>query len=1070
MLISPCLIVPTFFPVSIVKHILPFLAVAFLASAHAAEIRFNRDVRPILSSVCNKCHGPDDAHREAELRLDTEEGIRHAFDGGLDGSEGWARIISKDPELVMPPPDAHVELKPTDIAAIKAWVEGGAQWDGHWSFIPPIKAAVPFADAADPDRQLAVDNRLREWIRNPIDAFVLQQLLAKDLQPNSAADKERLLRRVSLDLTGLPPSIAEIDAFLADTSDDAYEKVVDRLLKSPHFGERMTVVWMDAARYGDTSVFHADGPRDMWPWRDWVINAYNSNKPFDQFTMEQLAGDLLPESTTQQKAATGFLRNNATTDEGGLIAEEYRVEYAVDRVKTTSMVWLGLSMECAQCHNHKYDPITQQEYYQFFAYFNQAADPGSQTRKGNQSPVVDIIDGARVAQADALQKELDAVQPLLDARSTAVEPDFQKWLTESSAKTGSQPLIPGDMVAYVPLDEGKGREVADLVDANRKGKLNGPVKWAEGKFGKAFECDTRNFVDLGDTGDFDGSHGFSYGAWIKPKGAGAGAPLARMNNGNAYRGYDLHLSGGVIEPHIIHKWPSDAIKVRTKNKLKPDTWQHVFVTYDGSMKAAGVKIYVDGQLWDWTIEQDGLANTIKSKGPFYVGRRNGGSNYNGLVDDVRVYGRTLAESEVAALAGNDVITPLLAKAATERTDDENKVLRSHYLNVVDEQHKALSQKQSQLSSKIAELRKPLVNVMIMNDVPTMRETFVLERGDYASPLKDRKVEPNVPAALPPLPAGATANRLGLATWLTQPDHPLTARVAVNRYWAMLFGEGIVRSLEDFGAQGEWPSHPDLLDWLAVDFVEHGWDINHAIKQMVMSSTYRQSSAITPDKLAADPENRLLSRGARFRLQAEFVRDNALAASGLLVSEIGGPGVKPYQPPGLWNEVSLDGNLRFVADTGEKLYRRSMYTYWKRSAPAPSMTIFDAPSREKCSLRRSRTNTPLQALVTLNDPQFVEAARVLAEAALRDGGSSTKQQIIFAYRRAAGVQPTSGIQAVLTEAFHEELERFKADTEAATKFLGIGESKRDESLDAATHAAMTVVTSMILNLDETLTRG
>ena len=1021
------------------------VAIGLLPSAFAADVSFNRDIRPLLSTACNKCHGPDAAHREADLRLDNEDGIRHAFNGGLN-SEGWKRITSTDPDVVMPPPDSHVELKQQDVAAIKAWVEAGAAYEGHWSFIPPTKPVVPefTTDAA------------RNWPRNPIDAFILQRLLANNLQPNAGADKERLLRRITLDLTGLPPTIADIDAFLADKSEAAYETVVDRLLKSPHFGERMTVAWMDAARYGDTSVFHADGPRSMWPWRDWAINAYNSNKPFDQFTMEQLAGDLLPNATTQQKVATGFLRNNATTDEGGLIEEEYRVEYAIDRVKTTSIVWMGLSMECAQCHNHKYDPITQKEYYQFFAYFNQSADRGKQTRNGNAVPTVDLFDSVKISEAETLERQLADTALDLDNRAKAAEGEYQKWVAIAASKVSGQPLLPTDMTAHVPLDEGKGRVIADATNAERKGKLHGAEKWADGKFGKSFDCDSTNFIDMGDAGNFDGSHGFSYGAWIKPKGTASGAPIARMNNGNAYRGYDLHISGGVIEPHIIHRWPDDAIKVRTKNKLKPDEWQHVFVTYDGSGKASGVKIYVDGKPQEWTIEQDGLAGTIKSKGPFYLGRRNGGSHFNGLIDDVRVYARSLAEAEVAAISGNDVVTPLLAKAAAERSDAENATLRKHYLNVVDEPYKTLLQQQANLTSQIAELKQPVANVMIMNDAEEMRKTYVLARGDYASPLKDHTVQPGVPAALPALPAGASSNRLGLATWLTQPNHPLTARVAVNRYWAMLFGEGIVRSLEDFGAQGEWPSHPALLDWLAVDFVENGWDIKRTIKQMVMSSTYRQSSAVTSEKLAADPENRLLSRGSRFRLQAEFVRDNALAASGLLVPDIGGPGVKPYQPPGLWNEVSLDGNLRFEPDSGEKLYRRSMYTYWKRSAPAPSMTIFDAPTREKCSLKRSRTNTPLQALVTMNDPQFVEAARVLAEAALRTNGTTTEQQISFAYRRAAGVIPSAGILAVLREAYAEELERFRSDPESAEKFLAIGESKRDESLDVATHAALTAV--------------
>lgn len=1040
-------------------QILLVLALTYIASpvSRADELRFNRDIRPILSTACNKCHGPDDEGREADLRLDNEEGILRAFSGGLKESEAWARINSDDPDLIMPPADAHVELKPKEIATIRRWIESGAAYEGHWSFIAPQKRSVP--NVGD----------LQSWVRNPIDAFIARRLSTAGLKPNGDADRERLLRRVTLDLTGLPPTIPEIDAFLADDSPNAYEKVVDRLLASPHFGERMTVVWMDAARYGDTSVFHADGPRDMWPWRDWVIEAYNSNKPFDQFTVEQLAGDLLPEATHSQKVATGFLRNNATTDEGGLIEEEYRVEYAIDRVKTTSMVWMGLSMECAQCHNHKYDPITQDEYYQFFAYFNQAADRGRQTRNGNEKPIVDIFDTMKLAEADQLQQELNALQTQLDARAKEADADFAKWLTEAGNNVGDQPLVPTDMAAHVPLDESKGRDVIDAAKPKARGKLNGAVKWTAGKFGNAVDLDGSNYVDFADAGDFDGSHGFSYGCWIKPKGTPNGPPIARMNNANGYRGYDMLISNGRIAPHIISNWSGDALKVNTKESLKPNVWQHVFVTYDGSGKAAGIKVYVDGREWEWTVEQDGLSGSIRTKVPLSIGRRNGGPKFKGLVDDVRIYARTLAASEVAALAGNDVITPLLAKAADKRTKQEVATLKTHYLNVIDKQYNQLAKQQSELSAKIASYRKPVVNVMVMNDVPQMRDTFVLDRGDYASPLNDRKVTPNVPSALPPLPDGSKSNRLGLAHWLTQPDHPLTARVTVNRYWAMLFGEGIVRSLEDFGAQGEWPSHPDLLDWLAVDFVEHDWNIKRTLKQMVMSSTYRQSSRNSAEKLAKDPENRLLSRGARFRLQAEFVRDNALAASGLLVNQIGGPGVKPYQPPGLWNEVSLNGNVRFVQDHGENLYRRSMYIYWKRSAPAPAMTIFDAPTREKCSLRRGRTNTPLQALVTMNDTQFVEAARQLAETSLKNGGTSIDDQIVDAYRRAAGVTPSDAIRSILSDAYHEEVKRFEANSEAATKFLAIGESKRDESIPPARHAAMTVVASMILNLDETLTR-
>jgi len=1046
----------------LLRNALLVLTIGFVSAGHthAQQVHFNRDIRPILSGKCSKCHGPDEGHRQAELRLDKEDGIRHAFDGGLAASEGWARIISDDPDTVMPPRDSHVELTAGEIANLRKWVEDGATWEGHWSFIPPLSPPLPDNSQSE----------LSNWGHNAIDAFALNRMQLQGLQPNPEAGKELLIRRVTLDLTGLPPTIEEIDAFLTDASDFAYETVVDRLLASPHFGERMAVSWMDAARYGDTSVFHADGQRDMWPWRDWVINAYNSNKPFDQFTREQLAGDLIPDASSDQKVATGFLRNNATTDEGGLIEEEYRVEYAVDRVKTTSMVWLGLSMECAQCHNHKYDPITQEEYYQFFAFFNQAADPGRQTRNGNQAPTVDLFDDDKLAKADRKQVRLTTIEADMAARTTEAEADFNVWLVTASEQAKSGPVEPADPSLHVALDETEGTSVADVVRPDVPGKLHGPTKWVIGRSGNAFESDGSNWIDLGDAGNFDGTSGFSYGCWIRPADAGNGAPIARMTSRTAHRGYDIHLANGQVAVHLINTWPSNAIKVTTKKQLKANEWQHVFVTYDASQKAAGVQIYVDGEAWEWSIEQDSLTDSIESAGPFSIGRRNPDAQYKGLVDDVRIYHRVLSAEDISGLAGSSAITPLLTKSTEDRTVEDTAQLRQHYLSTVDEQYQQLAAKQAKLKTRIADLRKPLVNVMVMKDVDEMRDTFVLERGNYASPLKDRKLTPGVPGALPALPEGSSANRLGLADWLTSPSHPLTARVAVNRYWSLLFGEGIVSSLADFGAQGEWPSHPDLLDWLASDFINSDWNIQRSIKQMVMSATYRQSSVVSARKLATDPLNRLLARGARFRLQAEFVRDNALAACGLLKTDIGGAGVKPYQPAGLWNEVSLNGSLRFEQDHGDNLYRRSMYTYWRRSAPAPSMTLFDAPTREKCAMQRSRTNTPLQALVTLNDVQFVEAARVLAEVALKQGGPTAKDQIHFAFRRAAGTQPSTQVQAILQEAFDEELLRFQKEIEAATQLISAGEAPRDEDLNPAVHAAMTVVASMILNLDQTLTRS
>ena len=1028
------------------------------AEAQATDtVRFNRDIRPILAANCFQCHGPDENDREADLRLDEEAGIQAMFGGTLATSEAWKRINTPDMELRMPPQEAHRELKPEEFALIQRWIEQGAPFEGHWSFIPPTKPAVPKPQAG-------------ESIVNPIDAFILRKLEQQDLSLSPQANKETLLRRIYFDLIGLPPKPADIDAFLADQGENAYEKAVDRLLQSEHFGERMALIWMDAARYGDSSVFHADGPRDMWGWRDWVINAYNENKPFDQFTIEQLAGDLLPNATPLQQVATGFCRNNATTDEGGAIAEEFRVEYAVDRVKTTSMVWMGLSLECAQCHNHKYDPITQREYYQFYAYFNQASDPGMQTRGGNQKPIANVPNPDLSAQRDTIQQQISRLQEAQSARIAATETDFATWLSEQQKTAASGPALPTDALHHLPLDENQGKQVSDEVNSKVKGTIRGPVAWSPGKHGFAFQCNGQNYVDLGDVASFERTDAFSYGCWLKPNGDASGAPIAKMHDGQSHRGYDMHCAGGNVAVHIINTWPSNAIKVTTKAKLKKDQWQHVFVTYDGSSKAAGIKIYFDGMEQPWNVNEDRLQSTIRNQVPLHLGRRNPGSPFQGAIDEVYLFQRQLPPAEVQALAGADPIRPILAVAPADRTKSQQQTLRNHFLNTVDKTYPSLTADLNKARSELTQLEKPLTTVMVMSDVAKMRPTYILDRGNYASPRKDQEVRMGVPSALPPLPEGAAGNRLGLAKWLVQPNHPLTARVTVNRYWHMLFGRGIVSTLEDFGAQGEWPSHPELLDWLAVDFVEHGWDIKRMLKLMVLSNTYRQTSRTTPALLERDPENRLLARGPRFRLSAEMIRDNALVASGLLVPTIGGPSVKPYQPPGLWNEVSLSGNVRFVQDKGDKLYRRGLYTYYKRSAPAPALTLFDAPTREKCVLRRLTTNTPLQALVTLNDVQFVEASRSLAQRALLEGGTELDDRISYAYRLATGHRPTAAVLDILTAAYQEELPIFQQHAERAKQLLAVGESPRDEKLDLATHAAMTIVANMILNLDTTVTRG
>jgi hypothetical protein len=1027
-------------------------------------VKFNRDIRPILSNNCFLCHGPDKGRRKAGLRLDLEaeakkkrKDVRAIVPGNLAESELWSKITAKDAVDRMPPEGSKKELTSRQVALLKKWIEQGAKYEGHWAYIS-AKSPTP------PKNKLS-------WGQNPIDGFVLSRLEARGLKPSQEAAREILIRRVTFDLTGLPPTLAEVDAFLNDMNPNAYEKVVDRLLASKAYAERMTLHWMDVARYGDSSVHHADGPRTMWPWRDWVIRAYDTNKSFKDFTIEQLAGDLLPNATQAQKVATGFNRNHGTTDEGGLIEEEYRVEYVVDRVKTTGNVFLGLSMECAQCHSHKYDPISQKEYYQFFAFFNNNADKGKQSRGGNAPPMVEVIPRENLKKREAAQAKLKAVDAKLAERKKTATGNFEKWAVEAAKKIDDQPAEPKGLLAHLPLDEFKKSGTAELVSDKTSARLEGKAKPVGGKFGGALRIQGGGFVNVKGITPPEWNQPFSYGCWVKPDKANAnGAIFSKMNEGNAFRGFDLWLQGGAPGTHIIHKWQGNAVKVVGKVKSKPKQWSHIFVTYDGTGKAAGIRIYLNGQHIAHNVEADGLSGTIQTPKEFRIGRRFNSAYANNIeIDDVRLYRRALSDAEVGVLAGNNPIGPLLAIAPDKRNAKQKASLLNHFLNNVDADYQKLSAEKRKAQQELAGLNKGKVTSMIMGDNGKPRPTYLLMRGHYEHPNKEEVIKPGVPAFLPPLPKNAPPNRLGLAQWLTRPDHPLTARVAVNRYWSLLFGKGIVKTVSDFGTQGDWPSHPGLLDWLATDFVKNGWDIKRALKQMVMSATYRQSSRVTRELLAIDPNNLLLARGPRFRLQGEFVRDNALSVSGLLVRKVGGPSVKPYQPPGLWNEVSLGGNVRFVQDKGEGLYRRSMYIYWKRSAPAPAMTIFDAPTREKCMVERPRTNTPLQALVTLNDPQFIEAARHLARRMMKEGGKTTKERVRHGYRLTTARKPKPLVAEILASAFREEFENFKKNPEAAGRLLAVGDSKRDESLDAPEHAAWTIVASMLLNLDEVITR-
>ncbi len=1025
-----------------------------------APIDFNRDIRPILSENCYFCHGPDEHDRKADLRLDDRQAAidqGSLVPGDID-SEVIYRLLTDDEDELMPPPKSNKKLTKDQIELLTRWVKEGAEYQEHWSLVSPAKAVVNIAEA------------------NPVDRFIKKRLHGAGLDFSPQADLRTLIRRVTFDLTGLPPKPEQVQAFLADAekrgADVAYEALVDRLFASHAYGERMTLAWLDAARYGDSSVMHADGPRDMWPWRDWVIDSYNNNKPFDQFTIEQLAGDLIPNATVDQKIASGFNRNHATSDEGGAFAEELRVEYVVDRVSTTSTVWMGLTMECAQCHDHKYDPISMKEYYQFYAYFNNTADPGMQTRKGNQTPVVEVPDPARDAKLADMQVKIDQHQAVMTKHREKHEEGFVKWAVAESAKVAEQggAKEPDGLAHWFPLNETEGKELKNDITGAVATLTKGKFQSGADRDGvKTLKINGAEFTCSSNPPTLHHDQPFSFAAWLRDDGS-SGAVFARMDTANGFRGYDMWVQGGGVGTHIIHSWSGDAIKVVSEDKLKKDTWQHVVVTYDGSMKAAGVKIYIDGKLSKGKVEADSLKSTIETNVPFKIGARSNGSGWKGQVDDLRIYSRDLTAEEVPHASG-DAIGGILATTADQRSDQQVETLRAYYFANNDDAYKKLNEQAGKLSKQYSDLDAKPTTSMIMTDNPAnkMRMTYILDRGAYDSPKEDEQIHPGVPAALPAMAENAPQNRLGLAQWLTQPDHPLTARVAINRYWMMLFGDGLVRTAGDFGAQGIPPTHPQLLDWLAVDFADSGWDVKRMLKQLVMSRTYRQSSRHEEIHYQRDPENLLLARSPRFRLVGEFIRDQALAVSGLMVDQVGGPAVKPYQPANIWNEVSLNRGLRYQQDKGEKLYRRSMYTYWKRSAPMPNMLIFDVPTREKCVVQRPRTNTPLQALVTLNDPQFVEASRHLAERLIKAETDEAKR-IDLAYQLCTSRTANDAEKGIISGLLAEQRDRFAKDTAAAAEFLKVGESPRDESIDQTEHASWTVIAQMILNLDETLTRN
>ena len=910
------------------------------------------------------------------------------------------------------------------------------------------------------------------WPRNPIDSFVLERLQREGLTPSPEAGRETLLRRVTLDLTGLAPSPAELDAFLKDRSPEAFEKVVDRLLASPRYGERMAARWLDAARYADSNGYQYDGERVMWPWRDWVIRAFHRNQPFDQFVLEQIACDLLPGASRDQKIATGFNRNHRANTEDGIIPEEYAAEYVVDRLETASTVFLGLTMGCARCHNHKYDPFTQKEFYQLFAYFNNVPELGRAMKYGNSPPLIPAPTREQQAAWDHLQARLERLRESFDRREKSLRRLQRDWENRIAP---SEPRPNGAEEAPLHWAPAEGLELLFSFEGSDPPAktTGGQLGAASGSRGRAGVFDGRTHLDAGRAAGFDIQDRFTLAAWVFSDQAPDGSLISRMADNPKGKGYGVHLREGRVHAHLTSVWADDAIRLETEETLQAGRWHHVAVTYTGSRMAEGVRVYIDGRPATVKVLMDTLYRPFRNAGnevrdPLRIGGGEGPSRrFRGRLDEARIYSRVLDEQEIAALALDQSLQSIAARPAAQRSAVESLALRSFFLEqAAPEEARDAWKQHNALLREREKLERSFPTVMVMAERPEPRDTFLLTRGAYDKP--GEKVLPGLPAVLPPLPPGAPNNRLGFARWLVGPANPLTARVAANRFWQMYFGAGLVKTAEDFGSQGESPSHPDLLDWLAAEFVRSRWDVKALQKLIVTSATYRQSSQAAPAVARKDPENRLLARGPRFRLPAEMIRDQALFAAGLLVDKLGGPPVKPYQPPGLWKEIAMQ-DTEYLQGKGEDLYRRSLYTYWKRTAAPPMLVNFDSAMRESCVVREGRTNTPLQALNLMNDVTFLEAARFIGQRMIREGGAAVEDRLRRGFLLVLARRPSTRELELTRASLAFHLDYFASRPEQVRAYLSHGETPPDPSLDPRELAAYASLASLLLNLDEAVTK-
>jgi len=1103
---------------------LVFLIFFISNTAYSRKIDFNQQIKPILSDRCFKCHGPDKSKVDAELQLTSFEAATALLPSGKRAivpfntkeSELVRRIMSEDPHELMPSPKSNLQLTAEEKKLLIQWIAEGAVYQDHWAFIPPFRYPSP----------LIIN---KNWVKTPIDDYILQKLEEKGLKPNDEATKEVIIRRLTFDLTGLPPSVEEVQTFIRDASPNAYERLVDRLLASPHFGERMALEWLDVARYADSHGYQDDGMRNTYPYRDWVIRAFNQNLSYDKFTTWQLAGDLLPNPTLDQLIATCFNRNHQQSQEGGVVPEEYRVEYVSDRVATFGKAFLGLTTECAKCHTHKYDPIDHKDYYGLFAFFNQNNESGIVPYNGEASPTV-------LLPTPAAQKKLDSLRSLMEPHLKAIKmtdpykEDLEKWLLKINQSDFSSVREPVGRVLYLNFEKIDTTLIGDMITPPTKAELERRAKELEksksdstikikppGKFSgflnmekgdstvKAvrFSGDKDKFpvlvagkkgqgisfrgeagIEAGKALSYDRFQPFSVSIWVKLNKQGEEGPIFNKANSEeeGFRGWACKLNkNGTLSFQFAHVLPDNAIDFVTIDTLKVGEWTHIVLTYDGSSKASGIRFWLNGKIPKYKLLVDNLQkslvfarfNVIRGTRNFTLGSNSPRTMQHMDMDELEIYKRTLSELEVMALYQDqpDLISQVIRNKT--RSDQEQEQLLSYFL--LRGYQSDVKRSQDSLISLRSQENYIATNeeeVMIMTDRSEYRKTFILDRGAYDAPTKIEVAPNTIPKIFPFDEDKYPKNRLGLAQWLLDEKNPLFARVAVNRFWQMLFGKGLVLTQEDFGNQGSFPTHLELLDYLALNFREKNWDVKAFLKEIVLSATYRQSSYTSVMAKEVDVSNDLYSRYPAHRLPAELVRDNALAASGLLVPQIGGPSVHPYQPEGLWEALATRNATRYIQNHGDSLYRRSLYTIWKRSSPPPSMLNFDATDRSYCAVRRQKTASPLQALVLMNDPQFVEAARILAEKMQRIpkayGNISTESdRLMYCFQALTSRQPRKEELRILTELYENQRTYFKENEEKAIALLQVGEFERDKQLDPAITAAYTIVASTIMNFDEFL---